>query len=234
MTKLLHLLFALTGYVCTATIISLALGILYLWHTDRLNDEKMFRIVALLHDVDLAQIAAAQHKTSAEVPPEEPSLAGVMHQQQVLDRNYEIKQLALQRGRMEYDHRLQQLKEQTDRSDRMAQNLQNKLKEQEELTTQENLAKVVNNIEQLKPDEAKELLMRYIEESRMDDVILLMDRMSESKRRKILLTFATPPELDELYKMLRRMQDGATPQLEQAVGAAVDEAEAAAAPQTGP
>src|SRR5262245_11860504 len=106
MTKLLHLLFALIGYVSTATIITSALGIFYLWHTDRLNDEKMFRIVALLHDVDLQQLAAAQHKTTAEVPPEETSLIGVMHQQQVLDRNFEIKKLALERGRMEYDHRL--------------------------------------------------------------------------------------------------------------------------------
>jgi hypothetical protein len=147
-----------------------------------------------------------------------------MHQQQILDRNYEIKQLALQRGRMEYDHRLQQLKEQTDRADRMAQNLQNKLKEHEELTTQENLAKVVSQLEQVQPDKGKGLLMRYIEESRMDDAILLMEKMSEGKLRKILLTFETDDELDRLHEIHRRIADrGAAPQLEQAIGEAAKE-----------
>ena len=59
--------------------------------------------------------------------------------------------LALQRGRQEYDHRLEQLKEQTDRYDRLAQEWQSRRKKEEELTTHENLAKVVGQLEQLKP-----------------------------------------------------------------------------------
>ena len=116
MSKLLHILFGLIGYVCTATVITAVLGIVYLWHTDRMNDEKMFRMVALLHDVDLQQIAAKQQKTTEEVPAEEPSLANVSRHQQVLDRNFEVKLLALQRGRQDYDYSMQQLKEQIKRS----------------------------------------------------------------------------------------------------------------------
>ena len=40
-----------------AMVIALALTIGYLWHTEQLNDEKLFRMVALFHDVDLHQIA---------------------------------------------------------------------------------------------------------------------------------------------------------------------------------
>jgi hypothetical protein len=199
------MLFALVGYVCTATVITAMLGLLYLWHTDRLNDEKMFRMVALLHDVDLQQIAAKQKKTTEEVPPEEPSLATVSHQQQVLDRNFEVKLLALQRGRQDYDYSLQQLKELIVRNDRMAQDFERKLKQHQEQTTQENVAKVVAQLEQVKPAIGKELLMRYIAEDRMDDAILLMSKMSESKLAKILKTFETDDELDKLHEIHERI-----------------------------
>jgi hypothetical protein len=208
MSRLIYILFTVTGYVCTATVVAAVLGTLYLWHTDRLNDEKVFRMVALIHDVDLQQIAAEQRKMNDEVPPEEPSLANVSQQQQILDRNFEVKMLALQRGRQNFDYSLQQLKEQILRYDRMAQDFKNALKQHEEETNQENIAKVVAQLEQVKPAIGKELLIRYITEGQMDDVILLMGRMSEIKLAKILKTFETDEELDMLHEIHERIKDG--------------------------
>ena len=216
---MLRLLFSLIGYVCTATVITLALGVGYLLQTDRLNEEKMFRMVALLHDVDLEKMAETQANTDEEIPPEEVSLDEVLRQQLVLDRNFEVKLLALERGRQEYELSLQQLKEQTERYDRVARDWQDTLKQQEELTTQENLAKVVSDLEQVKPAIAKDLLMRWIEEGRMDDAILLVSKMSEGKKAKLLKSFEAPEELDKLHEMHRMMVSGGPgkPRLDQAL-----------------
>ena len=119
-----------------------------------------------------------------------------MHHQQVQDRNFEVKLLALQRGKQEYDSSYQQLLEETDRYDRMAQDWQSRLKQEQELTTQQNVAKVVSQLEQVSPDVGKEQLMRWIDEKKMDDAILLMSKMSESKLAKILKTFETETELE--------------------------------------
>jgi hypothetical protein len=218
---MIRLLFALIGYLATATVITLALGLGYLWHTERLSDDKMFRMIALLQGVDLEQIAEAERASEEDVPAEEPSMDEVVGQQQVLDRNFEVKLLALQRGRQEYDHRLQQLKAQSERFDRLARDYQDKLKQQEELTTQENLAKVISDLEQVKPVTAKNLLMRWIEEGRMSDVITLLERMSENKKGKILKSFSTDDELDKLHEIHRLMIDANEngEQLEQAQGA---------------
>ena len=205
MGKVINLLLALIAYVCIATVITLALVIGYWWHTEQLTDEKLFRIMALLHDVDLNQIAEAHRKSGDEVPPEEPSLVDISHQQQILDRNHEVKLLALQRGSQEYHHRFQLLKEQADRNDRLAQDLQNRLKQHEELATQENVAKVVSQLEQLQPDIAKQSLMRWIDQGRMDDAILLMGKMSEAKLSKILKSFETDEELDKLHEIHQRI-----------------------------
>jgi hypothetical protein len=220
MRKIIGLLMALIAYFCVATVITLALISGYLWHTDQLTEEKMFRLVALLQDVDLQQLAEAQHKTGDDVPPEEPSLSDMLHHQHIQDRNFEVKQLALQRGRQEYDHRLQLLKEQTDRYDRLATEWQSRLKKQEELTTQENLAKVVAQIEQLRADNGKAMLLRWIDEGRMDDAILLMSKMSENKLGKILKTFQTEEELNKLHEIHQKIigSGAVSPQLEKALG----------------
>ena len=104
MGKIIDMLFGLIAYVCVATVITLALVVGYLWHTDRLNDEKMFRMVARAAGRrPAADCRGADRSASDEVPPEEPSLNEVLHHQQVQDRNFEVKLLALQRGKQDYD-----------------------------------------------------------------------------------------------------------------------------------
>jgi hypothetical protein len=205
MGRLFGLLIALVGYLATATVITVVLGVGYLWRTERLTDDKMFRVVALLQGVDLQQIADAQKKTEEEIPQEEASLDAVIGHQQILDRNFEVKMLELQRGRQEYDSRLQQLKTESERYDQLARTWQDRLTQQEQLTTQENIAKVVSDLEQVKPATAKDLLMRWIAEDRMNDVITLLGKMSENKKGKILNSFTTSEELDKLHQIHRLM-----------------------------
>ena len=205
MGKIIDLLFGLIAYVCVATVITLALIIGYLWHNDQLNDDKMFRLMAVMHDVDLQKMAEDENKSESEVPPAEQSLNQVMHHQQVLDRNFEVKQLALQRGKQEYDSSYQQLVEQTARYDRIAQDWQNRLKQEQELTSQQNVARVVSQLEQVSPDVCKQQLMLWIDEKKMDDAILLMSKMSESKLAKILKTFESETELKQLHEIHERI-----------------------------
>lgn len=209
MGKIIDLVLGLIAYVCVATVITLALIFAYLWHSERLTGEKVFRIVALMQDVDLQQISAAQQKKAGdEVPPEEMSLNEVMHRQQVQDRNYEVKLLALKSGKQDFDKSLHDLNEQRDRYDRMVADTQSRLKQQQELTTQENVAKVVSQLEQVKPEVGKDSLMKWVEEDRMDDAILLMSRMSESKLKKILQAFQTEKELSKLHEIHLRIMSG--------------------------
>jgi hypothetical protein len=220
MGRLFGLLFPLLGYLATATVITTALGLGYLWHTERLTDDKLFRVIALLEGVDLQQIADSQKKTEEEIPPEEASMDAVVGRQQILDRNYEVKLLELKRGRQEYDNSYESLKVKIDRYDQLARTWQDKLTQQEQQTSQENIAKVVSDLEQVKPATAKDLLMRWISEDRMSDVITLLGKMSENKKGKILNSFTTSEELDKLHQIHRLMIDNAAnkDQLSKALG----------------
>jgi hypothetical protein len=205
--KLFRLTGALVSYVCIATVIALAGGIAYLWQTDRLNDEKVFRMVALFHDVDLQQIAETQRRSTDEVPPEELSLDDILRRQQFTDRNFEAKLLSLRRGRQEFDHRLQLHNDFIDRYDRLVQDWENRLKQEQELSSQKDLATVVSHLEAVDPPQAKEELLRWIEDERMDDAILLMSKMSESRLKKLLKEFQSDDELNKLYEIHQRIID---------------------------
>jgi hypothetical protein len=195
----------LIGYACTATVITAVVGLAYLWQTDRLNDQKLFRMMATFHDVDLNRLAEDQRKKAEEVPPEELSLDEALRRQQVMDRNFEIKLVSLRRGRQEFDHSRQQLSETVDRYDRIAQDFQSRVKQQQELSTQENLATVVSQLEAINPPQAKDALLRWVSDGKIDDAILLMSKMSESKLKKILQRFQTEKELSTLYEIHRRI-----------------------------
>src|SRR5947199_384357 len=122
MGKLIDMLFGLVAYVCVATVITLALILGYLWHSDQLNNGKLFRLMAVMQDV----------------------------------------------------------------------------------------GKVVSQLEQVSPDVGKDQLMRWIDETKMDDAIRLMSKMSETKLAKILKTFSTPEELTKLHEIHVRIINSGT------------------------
>jgi hypothetical protein len=201
-------------------VITLALVLGYLWKNGQLSNEKVFRVLAVMQDIDLQQMAAAEKETPEKVPPQEPSLNEVMHHQHVQDRNYEVKMLALQRGRSAYDAKLQELNLTIARYDRTATDWQRRLKEEQERTAQENVGKVVSQLEQVSPEVGKEQLKKWIEDQKMDDAIILMSKMSESKLAKILKTFESEDELKQLHEIHKRIiaKGVANSTLEQALG----------------
>ena len=75
MNALIRWTFPLIAYLCVGTVISAALGYGYLRHSGKLDDETMFRIMALVHGVDLDELAKEGTPTVEETPPEEPSFA---------------------------------------------------------------------------------------------------------------------------------------------------------------
>ena len=73
MGMIIRVLFPLLGYMAVATVITLAAGYGYLRQSGSLNDDRMFRIVSLLHGIDTDKIAAEYETDLQDVPPEEQS-----------------------------------------------------------------------------------------------------------------------------------------------------------------
>lgn len=214
----MRFLLAIIGYLAFATLLAQAVLMGYLWSSDRLNDEKMFQIVALVHDIDLDQATATtDEEARTETPPEEPSLAEVEKIRELALRNFEAKQNALDSGKSEYDHLLRQLTTASNRFDRLATELQERVELETDQLQQQNVASVVRDLESMKADQAKELLLLTLEQAgtspenkiaAMDEVILLMNAMQRDILEAILKKFTEPDEMQRLHELHQRMLTG--------------------------
>ncbi len=205
----MRMFIGLIGYLSTATMIALAVGLGYLWQTRMLSNEKMFRMVAMLHDIDLDAIAAEEQVSENDIPPEEVSLDDIALIREVKLRDHEVKMNALVVGTQEFERSFRDINEGRQRFDDMAQELEKRLSQQKELASKENLAAVVSNLQSIKPAEAKELLLMFLDEPGGErDVIVLMKEMQPSRLQGILQQFKTADDLKQFHKLNQLMLDG--------------------------
>ena len=209
MGMITRLVFPLVGYFCVATVISLAAGYGYLLSSGKLDDERMFQIVSLIHDVDLDKIAEEHEADAQDIPPEEPS-----HQQrqeliQITELHFQAKKDDLEILRREFDDLRRQVEVKMSRFENFKEELKQFLEKRREEALQTGLVGVRKQLETLHPDkQTKELLKKMIEEGRTDVVILILNGMPSKKRTDILKKFDTQEDLSILYKIQKQMLAG--------------------------
>lgn len=209
MSFLLRMMIPLIGYVCVATVVTGALGFGYLRKSGKLNDETLYRIVALVHGVDLDEIEQAQEAVAAETPPEEPSFAEQQQFAQAATIQFDAKQKQLASSLLEFDHQLKRLTSEANRYTMLGDSVKQELETQKQMVLNQQIIEVSKQIESMDPDtQAKPMLALRIEQDRLDEVILLLNNMKPRSRTAILNTFTTEQDIENLYKVQRKMLEG--------------------------
>lgn len=209
MSFLLRMMIPLIGYVCVATVVTGALGFGYLRKSGKLNDETLYRIVALVHGVDLDEIEQAQEAVAAEAPPEEPSFAEQQQFAQAATIQFDAKQRQLASSLLEFDHQLKRLTSEANRYTMLGDSVKQELETQKQMVLNQQIIEVSKQIESMDPDtQAKPMLALRIEQDRLDEVILLLNNMKPRSRTAILNTFTTEQDIENLYKVQRKMLEG--------------------------
>lgn len=208
MSRLLGLLLPLIGYACVATVISAALGYGYLRKSGKINDEKLFKVVALLQDVDLEEIKKASDEHRPSTPPEESSFDEQQRHAQTTLLHFDAKQKQLAASLVNFDYQLKQLNAATENYARLKADVAKYLDEQGQLVLREAMQDVREQMELLSPKQAKPILIKYIQDERIDDVIMLLGSMKAKSREAILKTFTTEEDREMLYRIQRKMLAG--------------------------
>lgn len=209
---------ALIGYAATATVLAAALGIGYLWQTERLTDERVFRVVAMLHGVELdADVDPEEDAIATDIPDEEPSLVEEERMVAIVERNFEAKRVALERSRIEFDHALDQLSTQRDRFDQIAQEINARLQQESNNTIEEGVRKVVRDLVAAKAETAKVMLLKILtgggsdpvaKQAAMDDVVRLINALPPATWEEIINRFKTEAELQQLHEIQQQNLGG--------------------------
>ena len=209
MGAMIRLLFPLIAYLCVATVLSLVLGFAYLRSNGTINDEVMFRIVALLHGIDMEKIADEQEADSTIIPPEENSYDQLKQQRQIVMRGMEAKQEDLKRDLEGFNTELQRITDARNHYDALRIDVETYLQDQRDFFAKEGPNNVRNQLEKLDPKkQAKPILLNMVREGRMDEVILLLQGMNRASRDAILKTFTEKTDLTTLRDIHRQMMSG--------------------------
>ncbi len=213
----MQFLFSAIGYTAVATVLTASLWIGYLWQTERLTDERAFRIVAMLHGVETAEKIAENGPTDNPTPAEEPSLDEERRLRHLAMRNYEARQESLNRGKTEFEHSLAQSIEQRDRVDQMATELKKRIDQVSTETIAAGVRNVVRDLKVAKPDKGKELLLRILnsggsdpdaKQKALDETIQIINTMPIDTWSDILNRFDGAAELDQLHLIQAQQLEG--------------------------
>jgi hypothetical protein len=206
MSGLIRWTLPLVAYLCVGTVISALIGYGYLRRSGRLDDDTMFRVMALLQGVDLEALKQEGKKTEGEVPPEEQSFAEQQLQVQGAALRFDAKQKQLADSLVDFDYQLRQVSEATQRYAQLRTVVEQFLEDQQEKFANLGLAKVREQLEALIPKkQAKPILISMIEDGRIEEVILLLGSMKPQIRKEILRTFDTPTDVEILYRIQTHM-----------------------------
>jgi uncharacterized protein YdiU (UPF0061 family) len=205
----MRFLFPLIGYLCVGTVISAAVGVGYLRYTNKLDDERAFRIIALLHGVDLDEKSKEQELRPAETPPEELSYDQQMRQLQESTLDFDVKQRMLAVSLAEFQSQLKRLDAQTNHYANLRTDVENYLKAQNQQVADESLQKVVRQLEGMNPKkQVRPWLIEHIESGRVEEVITILGSMTTRVQRDVLKSFDTPEDIALLHKIHSKMLSG--------------------------
>jgi uncharacterized protein YihD (DUF1040 family) len=74
--------------------------------------------------------------------------------------------------------------------------------------TSEGMNALGEKIGSMKPKLAKEMLVKMLDDKRIDDVVVLLKQLDNKKSAKIIAEFKTDDEKDMLSEVLRRIREG--------------------------
>lgn len=206
MGRLLGMFGALLAYLCIATVGAMALLVGYGWTNGRLTEDKLLKMVAVANDVPLAPPPSPTGPAASDAVAEQGSLDDVLQARALKTRDIELREMSLNNSMTVTKGEYEKLVDEKDRYERIKTAFKAQLDEYREgaaATSRENARLILEN---MKPKQAKEQILRMVQDGESDDVVALLTQMPTTKRAKIINEFKTDEEsttFAEIFKLIR-------------------------------
>jgi len=208
MGRLISMFAALIAYLCVGTIVTQSIGVGYLWWAGKLDRDKVFQMLAVVHDVDLEAIQEAKRvKEDPEAMPQ-PSFEEFERTRKIRARYIELKSEALAKGLQQLRFNREEYTQDIDRYERLRQDFKKELARLSNDAQSEGFAAVRLIWENIKPKLAKEQIMQMVEQGELEDVVVILSQMPIGKRAKIVSAFTTDQEIATMDEIMRKIRQG--------------------------
>ncbi len=208
MKRLFSLLTTGFVYLCVATMIAQAAALTTLWAKGALDRSRVYRVLAALHGVDVVTMQTNLSTQKKDTDQEQHSFAARLEAQSLKSLDLDLRETALDKGLV--DLRNLQDATQAEQAEFLAlrQSYDAKLKDLVEQEQASAMKQLQRTIEAMQPRQAKEQLLKMLDDQAIGDVVTIVKNMPVDKQKKLIAEFKDGTDADQLYQILRSIRAG--------------------------
>jgi hypothetical protein len=205
--KLLKITGTLALYGCTSMFLATIILGVYLKYAWQIDHEKWIKMLAVAQGFELAEIQQAVEDRIAEMTYEE-----VLEHRAKRTREDEFKQESIEKTVViappPVETPAEEIKPEQKKDDSMIKAFEKRLAEEKKKAADAGLAEETRLLENMEPEQAKEVIRRLLKDGAMQRVLTMLLEMEERNRGKILYTMQGEEELKDLCDILQRIGNG--------------------------
>jgi hypothetical protein len=195
-------------YTCLATLISQIAIVGYGWTSGTIDRHKLEQIAAVIAGTQMIPADEAPSADLLDESHQDISYEEILQQRATQSLNLDLREQAVSKGLSDLRGLVTQLQEDTRRFDMRRQAFQDNLKQLEEGAKGAAINEVRLTLEAMRPRQAKDQMIRMLEEDQMEAVVTIIKGMAVDKRKKLLAEFKAGDEPDKLAEILQEILQG--------------------------
>ncbi len=181
---------------------------IHLWFAWKLTPEKIRTAIAAARGTLPPPVTAIAGPVGPKEPAEEPSYSDILAKRASSYRDLELKEkmlASLKDELLQWETTLSKKEEVLGQQEKAFQERLAQMKAEAESA---GLEAVRRTLESLRPTQAKQLIEEMLAQKEEDQVVTLLQGMSDSKRARIIAEFRTEEEMARIAEVLRRLRQG--------------------------
>lgn len=215
MKNLLKLVTGAVVYLCVGTVLAQAVGGTFVFARVGLNRDKLYRMLAVLQNVDLESLRAKREAAKQPEHSEQVSPDDIVRARLLKDLHLDLRETALDKALAELRTLEGRVKTERERYDELKQGFKEQLDAIEKGASDTALQEVQRTLEVIAPKQAKEQILKMLDEEQEDaaeramrDVVTILKAMPLERRKKIIAEFKSAEEAEKLAEILREIRLG--------------------------
>ena len=206
--------------LCVATIISEGIGLAFLWSQGVLTQDKLFRIAAIIHDVDIDKLRDELEESIRPADKEQVSHDQVVQARLAESLDLDLRESAMDKALGDLRRLQDRLQKEQRRYDQMKNSFDKRLAELEAGARDEGILALQRSLMALQPRQAKDQIRMILDEKAvpigpagkidnpMNAIVTVLKSMPVDKQKKIYGEFKTAEEAEQLHEILRQVRLG--------------------------
>jgi hypothetical protein len=192
---------------CVGTVLTQCVLLGYFAVRGTLDTTTLTKVVALLNGIDITGERLRQiFQNSQHV--EQPDFDDVLRARVLASTEMELRLRSQRYYEDELSRMLEEIKRSQARFDQRREAFERRLEDVQRNAQDAGLKELQRTLQSLPPEQAKDQLLKFYNDQRIDDVVNIIQGIPLDVRKEIMAEFTEPAEAEKLHEVLRRVGEG--------------------------